>query len=303
MVKRRLPSLNALRAFEAVGRIGRMTEAAEELGVTHGAISHQVSQLEQTLGAPLFEGPKNRRVLTAAGKALLADLTAGFDLIETGVRKLAEDGASALDVSCLGTFTLRWLIPRLHRFQEAHPGIEVRLSASDAPVDFARGAYEVAIRVTDHPLPPLAPITHLFEERIGPVLAPALAARFDLRQPSDLEGVPILHTRTRSSAWADWAAAVGWKTGGFSGTIYEHFYFLLEAAVAGLGATVAPWPLVMDDVAAGRLLAPFGFVPSGLRYIAVRKPKRSRLAQSFCAWLAQEAEATPSEASRHGSRS
>lgn len=289
MARRRLPSLNALLAFEAAGRLGRMTLAGDELGVTHGAISRQVAHLEEVLGVPLFEGPKYRPTLTPAGQALLAELSAGFDRIEAGVRAVRQDSAGALDVSCLGTFTMRWLIPRLHRFQAAHPQVEVRLSASDAPVDFARSTYEVAIRVTDHPLPEGVPVTELFAERVGPVLAPSLAARCSLLKPDDLGAVPLLHTRTRPSAWAAWARSVGWDAGDISGTAYEHFYFLLEAAVAGLGACIAPWPLVTDDLTAGRLVAPFGFVPSGLAYVAVRRPRRSRGAEAFCAWLADEA--------------
>jgi DNA-binding transcriptional LysR family regulator len=293
MTRRRLPSLNALLAFEAAGRLGRMTLAGDELGVTHGAVSRQVAHLEEVLRVPLFEGPKSRPALTPAGQALLAELTAGFDRIETGVRALMEDSAGALDVSCLGTFTMRWLIPRLHRFQAAHPQVEVRLSASDAPVDFARSTYEVAIRVTDHPLPEGVPVTKLFAERVGPVLAPSLAARCSLLKPEDFGAVPSLHTRTRLDAWAAWARSVGWDARGeISGTAYEHFYFLLEAAVAGLGACIAPWPLVADDIAAGRLVAPFGFLPSGLAYIAVRRPRRSRAAEAFCAWLANEARAS-----------
>jgi LysR family glycine cleavage system transcriptional activator len=292
MARRRLPSLNALLAFEAAGRLGRMTLAGEDLGVTHGAISRQVAHLEEVLGGALFEGPKNRPALTPGGQALLIELTAGFDHIEAGVRAVREDSAGALDVSCLGTFTMRWLIPRLHRFQAMQPDIEVRLSASDAPVDFARATYEVAIRVTDHPLPDGVPVTELFSERVGPVLAPTVAASCSLSKPDDLMTVPLLHTRTRPAAWAAWARSVGWSAGDLSGTAYEHFYFVLEAAVAGLGACIAPWPLVADDLAAGRLVAPFGFVPSDLRYVAVRRPRRSRVAGAFCSWLADEAQAS-----------
>jgi DNA-binding transcriptional LysR family regulator len=206
MPPRRLPSLNALLAFEAAGRLGRMTRAGEELGVTHGAVSRQVRHLEAALGVTLFEGPKNRLALTSAGRALLADLTAGFDRIEAGVRGMADERAGALDVSCLGTFTMRWLIPRLHRFRAAQPGVEIRLSAADSAVDFARDAHEVAIRVTDHPLPANAPLTRLFDELVGPVMAPALAAQLRPRAPEDLARAPLLHTRTRPGAWAAWAA-------------------------------------------------------------------------------------------------
>lgn len=292
MARRRLPSLNALLAFEAVGRLGRMTRAAEELGVTHGAVSRQVAHLEAVLGVALLEGPKNRLTLTQAGRELLGDLTPGFDRIEAGVRDIADDGAGVLDVSCLGTLTMRWLIPRLHRFQAAQPEVEVRLSASDKLIDFARATYEVAIRVTDHELPEGAPVTPLFDELVGPVLAPKLAERLDLKAPQDLAGGPLLHTRTRLGAWAAWASQVSWSCGDLAGAEYEHFYYLLEAATAGLGACIAPWPLVVDDMKAGRLVAPFGFVPSGQSYVAVRRPRRNRAAQIFCAWLLEEGRAT-----------
>ena len=116
-----------------------------------------------------------------------------------------------------------------------------------------------------------------------------------MRRVEDLAALPLLHTRTRPGAWADWAGRAGWAGGDppAGGTSYEHFYFLLEAAVAGLGACVAPWPLVMGDLAAGRLVAPFGSVASGLSYVALRRPRRDPAARAFCAWLAEEAAATP----------
>jgi DNA-binding transcriptional LysR family regulator len=294
MGRRRLPSLNALVAFEASARLGRMTLAAEELAVTHSAVSRHVRHLEVVLGIRLFEGPKNALRLTEAGRTLLAYLTSGLDCIEAGVHAVADDEEGALDVSCTGTFSMRWLIPRLYGFQETYPGIEVRLSASHAPIDFARERYEVAIRLNDHALPSGAPLTHLFSEAVGPVLAPALAARLDLQHPQDVEHAPLLHTSTRRYAWADWAArAANWQVSDLPGAEYEHFYYMLEAATGGLGVCIAPWQLVLDDLRAQRLMAPFGFVPSGMDYVAVRRPRRNRKAEVFCAWLAREAEKTP----------
>ncbi len=293
MHKLRLPSLNALRAFEAAGRLGKMTRAAEELGVTHGAVSRQVRELEESLGLRLFTGPKSGLSLTEAGRTLLAGLTPAFEQIGAAVAAVSDESEGTLDVSCLATFTMRWLIPRLYAFQADHPGIDVRLSAGDAPVDFGRERYEVAIRVDDHPLPEEAETTPLFPEAIGVVLAPGLAARERVRRPADLARVPGLRTRTRPGAWEAWAERVA-VAGAVPavGRQFEHFYFMLEAATAGLGACVAPWPLVMDDVRAGRLVAPFGFVPSGLTYVAVRRRRRNQRAERFCAWLAAQARAT-----------
>jgi LysR family glycine cleavage system transcriptional activator len=292
---RRLPSLNALQAFEAAGRRGRMTLAAEELSVTHGAVSRQVRRLEQRLGVTLFEGPKHAPRLTQAGQVLLAHLTTALDTIQVGVQAVREDNEGLLDVSCLGTLMMRWLIPRLHRFRAERPGVEVRLRASDTPADFVHESYGVAIRVSDHPLPGDALTTELFAESVGPVLSPGLAAAMAAGEGTDrLAGIARLHTRTRPHAWTAWAASAGWDDGGAgAGTEFEHFYFMLEAATAGLGVCIAPWPLVMDDVRSGRLVAPFGFRSSGQSYVAIRRNRRDRKAEAFCDWLRREAEQTP----------
>jgi DNA-binding transcriptional LysR family regulator len=154
-----------------------MRLAADELSVTHGAISRQVHALEDVLGVALFEGPKHALRLTDAGRTLLVHLTTALDTIDAGVRAVRGENDGVLDVSCLGTFMMRWLIPRLHRFQHQRPGIEVRLRASDASADFAHESYGVAIRVTDHPLPRGALVTEMFAESVGPVLSPGLACR------------------------------------------------------------------------------------------------------------------------------
>ncbi|EEX16592.1 HTH-type transcriptional regulator TrpI [Citreicella sp. SE45] len=283
-----LPPLTALRAFEAAIRHGRMTRAADELGVTHGAVSRQVRLLEETFGVQLLERKRDGLVSTEAGAALADRLSRGFREIEAGVAALRDEASGALDVSCLGTFTMRWLIPRLGRFAATHPDIEVRLMQSDAPTDFARGGYDVAIRVTDHALPEDAHVTTLFPERFGPVLSPGLATQLDLRGPADLARAPRLWARTRPVAWADWCARAELPPLD-DGTPYEHFYFMLEAAAAGLGVALAPEPHVADDLAAGRLVAPFGLIPSGLEYVAVRCRNAPRKARMFCDWIGTEA--------------
>jgi DNA-binding transcriptional LysR family regulator len=292
-MKRRLPSLNALRAFEAAARLGRMTDAARELGVTHGAVSRQVRALEDVMGIKLFEGPKNSLVLTESGVLLLPELTASLDRIERAVLAISDIEAGALDVSCLGTFTMRWLIPRLHRFQSASPHVEVRLSADDQTVDFARQNFEVAIRVGDSGWPKDAIVVRLFEEAVGPVASSLLLRGRKINSPEDLAALPLLHTRTRRHAWPDWAARVGWDAGVLPGHEFEHFYFMLEAGVSGLGIAIAPWQLVTDDIAAGRLVAPFGFVPSGQAYVALRRRRRNKKAEAFVRWLVEEAAALP----------
>lgn len=262
-----------------------MTLAAEELNVTHSAVSRQIQHLENVLGIPLFEGPKNRLRLTEGGATLLSGLTAAFDQMDMSVRSVADTEDGPLDVSCPGTFTMRWLIPRLYRFQAEYPDIEVRLSASSKPVDFSRDGFDVAIRVGTAPWPDGADVIPLFPEQTGPVLAPSLFAG----STQDLDGFPQLHTRTRLRAWGDWLARSGRSIDPGPRVEYEHFYFMLEAASAGLGVCVAPWPYVTDDIRFGRLMATHGFLESGHEYVALRRARRNRKSVLFCDWLHKEA--------------
>ncbi|MCB9958603.1 MAG: LysR family transcriptional regulator [Rhodospirillaceae bacterium] len=286
-MKRGALPLNALRAFESAARLGRMGDAAAELGVTHGAISRQIRGLEALLGVRLFDGPRNRPVLTAAAERLLPRLTEAFDGLEDAVARLVGGERRTLDVSALGTFTMRWLIPRLHSFQQDHPDIEVRLTAEDAPVDFRRQRLDVAIRV-GHGDWGAATVTPLFEDRVGPVLSPRLKAPERIVHWRDLADLPLLHTLTRPTAWPEWCRTVGAALP-LEGRQFEHFYFMLEAATAGLGVAIAPDALVADDLAGGRLVAPFGFVASGRTYVALRRPGAGRDAAAFVAWLVGQA--------------
>ena len=280
-MKRGALPLNALRAFEATARLGRMTDAADALGVTYSAVSRQIRGLEAQLGVALFEGPRNRLKPSRAALALLDPLTEAFDGIEEAVNRVIQDRRSTIDVSCSGTLMMRWLIPRLLGFQRAHPEIEVRLTANDGPVEFHRQRLDAAIRVGRPPWELPSAIT-LFEEQVGPVARPDLVRA--VVGPADLTDLPRLHTRTRLSAWPDWSAAAGLSLPP-GGQEYEHFYFMLEAATAGLGVAIAPRVLVQDDLDSGRLAAPFGFVDSGLAYVLLLPLDARPEARVFGTWL------------------
>lgn len=285
---RSLPSLNALRAFEAAARLGSMTAAADELHVTHGAVSRQVKQLERDLGQPLFHRAGTGLVLSESGKRLLPILTSAFDLMVSGVAQARRSGAH-LTVSCLGTFTMRWLIPRLFAFRAAHPDIEIQLSANDGPVDFGRDGIDFAIRAERPPWPPSMIVTPFIEEEVGPVLSTSLQTALNLRNPEDLARTTLLHTETRPGAWADWFGAAGFaEATPIADQTFEHFYFMLQAAASGLGVAIGPKPVVEDDIAAGRLVAPFGFVKSGLSYIAMRPRTDDDRAALFENWLVDQ---------------
>src|SRR5882757_11185148 len=266
MARRRLPPLKALPAFEEAARHQSFSAAARELNLTHGAISRQMKSLETHLGVRLFRRLNRRVELTEAGAAFLPAARTALDAVEASAARLsAATRHGPLVVSCLPTFMMRWLIPRLYDFNARHPSIDVRLSASSAPVDFAREGVDVAIRIGAPPWPEGIEAQAFMNEEIGPVCSPALAAR--LRRPADLQHHPLLHTETRGDAWPDWLGRRKTTTiDATKGQRFEHFYFLLEAAVAGLGVAVAPRPLVMEDLKLGRLVAPFGFVKSGRRY-------------------------------------
>ena len=297
-MKRQLPPLNALRAFEAAARLGRMTAAADELSVTPGAISRQVQQLEAQLGVQLFEGSKNKPHLSAAGRTLLPVLSAALDSMEAAVRALRDDRSTTVDVSCFSTFTVKWLIPRLFDFHARHPDIEIRLRAAEHVDSLQRDRCDVAITVEDSATVHAATDTgttlvRLFPERLGPVLTPTLAKTVRLRTGKDLMGKPLLHSKTRLNAWQMWAHAYGCNAPPDDGPIFEHYYFTLQAAVGGLGICVAPWHLVADDVQAGRLVAPLGFCDSGYDYVAVRRSHSDAAGALFCAWLQEQATQAP----------
>jgi DNA-binding transcriptional LysR family regulator len=182
-----------------------MTAAANELAVTPGAISKQVKQLEEFLGTPLFAGTKYHPVLTPAGAALLPVLSEAFAQIKTGIRAIQVAGSQVVTVSCLNTFAMRWLIPRLYQFNALHPTIDVRLSttAQDGAESMNHDVVITVVTATANQtnVPNTSNVQLLFEEKIGPVLSPALAQRYTLHNPSDLRGKPILQTRTRHEAW------------------------------------------------------------------------------------------------------
>ena len=289
MARRRLPPLKALPAFEEAARHSSFSAAARELNLTHGAISRQMKSLETHLGVRLFRRLNRRVELTDAGAAFLPAARTALDVVEASAARLsAATRQGPLVVSCLPTFMMRWLIPRLYDFNARHPAIDVRLSASSASVDFARDGVDVAIRIGAGPWPDGIEAHAFMNEEIGPVCSPALAARRKLRRPSDLGQLALLHTETRADAWSEWltrSKTVG--VDGSKGQRFEHFYFLLEAAVAGLGVAVAPRPLVMEDLKLGRLVAPFGFVRSGRQYCLLYPAELAGLAKvrTFRSWI------------------
>lgn len=292
-----LPPLNALLAFEIAARLGRMTAAAQALHVTPGAVSRQVKNLETWLGVPLFEGTKNNPVLTATGQALWPKLTLAFNQLRSAAQDAKPSSAShasTLTVSCYNTLAAKWLLPRMQALAALHPSMDVQLSAStDVNVQRLQ-SHDVVIlaQPVDTALNIDLQRHVLFSEQLGPVISAQLHQLHPhnfIAQSKDIFKLPLLGTQSRTEAWATWAAASGLPVPKLrKASQFQHYYFALEATLRGLGACAAPHHLVMDDIAAGRLVAPLGFVPSGLQYVALCKPSPRRVVQDFCTWLAQQ---------------
>jgi LysR family glycine cleavage system transcriptional activator len=252
---RRLPPLNALKAFEAAARHESFTLAARELCVTQGAVSQQVKALEAELGCRLFNREHRRLVITAAGRSYLAVVRDAFDRLALGTDMLLQQHKSnVLSVSTSPNFATKWLVHRLGRFAEHHPSIVLKLSASLQHVDFAREDFDVAIRHGDGHWPTLD-VTRLCEEELFPVCSPALA--HGLRTPDDLKKHILLHTDERRD-WGMWFAAA--KAAGIDyehGPVFNQASMAIDAAVDGQGIALARSALAAWDLGVGRLVRPF----------------------------------------------
>jgi DNA-binding transcriptional LysR family regulator len=280
------PSLNALRALEATVRLSSMTAAAEELSVTHGAISRHIKSLEETFGIPLLLRGARSVQATPEGSRLAAELSRAFDLIVSSVEQLQP---GPLTLSCSSTVMMSWLIPRIGAFHELHPDIELRFNMNYDRIDFVRDEISVAIRGSMIEPPKEVIIKDMIDEWIGPVCSPEYAAK-NFKAPRDLDRCTLLATKTRPGGWADWTSAVG-----LSGKLrpqrsYDHFYLLIQAAACGLGVAMVPKILVLDDLRSGKLVAPRGFVAGPFKivlWIAPHLRARSET-KALVEWLTRE---------------
>ncbi len=291
-MRRRLPPLKMLPAFEIAAERLSFTATAGELHVTHGAVSRQIQSLESYLGVPLFRRRNRRIELTEAGVAFFPGVRQALQILETSTAEIATSPREgALVVSCVATFMMRWLIPRLYAFSALHPKIEVRLSASHEAVDFARDGIDVAIRVGASPWPRNVVASPFLPDRLGPVCAPALLNGRKTLRLSDLRRHRLLQAETRAWAWSNWAKARGTTVDLGNSQSFEHMYFMLEAAASGLGIGIASYPLVEHDLKTGRLVAPFGFTPSGRSYCVLhaRQTANNPKIAAFRSWIVDAA--------------
>src|SRR5215510_3641012 len=291
---RRLPSLTALLVFEAAARLENLSRAGEELGVTHGAISRQVKALERWARVPLFERRGRRLSVTDAGRTYGQTLTSAFDSIAAAGERLRSTAGRRLTVNALPTFALRWLIPRLPRFVERCPGVELRLVTSDMPLHRVGDPYDVAVRRGPEAWPGHVAQPFL-EEQETPACSPDLLSRQPLHEAGDLGQHVLLEAETRPGAWDRWLTAAGLRDLPPSRRLrFDHFYVALQAAVDGLGVALAPVPLIEDDLRAGRLTLPLPHLVVRARQYHVVIPARSAedpVVAAFAAWMTEEATA------------
>ena len=288
---RRLPPLNALRAFEAAARHLSFTKAARELHVTQAAISHQIRALEDWLGMPLFKRQNRSLLLTDAGQAYLPAMREAFDRINDATQALHQrDQRGELVVSTFTSFAAKWLLPRLGRFTTAHPEIEVRLAISDEIVDFTTEAVDVGVRYGQG-LWKGVQMDRLMTEVVFVVCSPKLlVGEHPLRKPEDLRHHTLLHDDLPED-WSTWLEAAGVSVKAKRVLAFNHSEMVLQAAMDGLGIALGRSVLVADDLAAGRLIKPFDLqLPAQSAYYfvcpdgAADRPK----VRAFRQWLADE---------------
>ncbi|HTV84315.1 MAG TPA: LysR family transcriptional regulator [Dyella sp.] len=290
---RELPSLNALRAFEATARLGSVSRAAAELNVTHGAISRQLRVLEEALEQPLLVRQGRGIALTAIGEQLRDRVTNAFEQLRDGWSELRrQSDTSPFVLGCASSLLARWVIPRLDRLERDLPTLRLHLSPEEDPLSPQHAQPDAALALATPPWPSAWQVHVLAPERIGPVVSPRYAglARLLDRDASVLCGEALLHTTSRPQAWPDWAQANGVPATSLrQGQGFTRLFYLLEATVAGLGIGIAPEQLVRDDLRAGRLLAPWGFCQTSASWILATPMRRSdSRIDALASWLRDE---------------
>ncbi len=288
-----LPLL-ALRAFAEVGRHGSIKRAAEALGVTSGAVSQQIRQLEDRIGTTLFVRRRHEMALTEAGASAHPKLLLAFEQIESALRTLeATRTRKTLTISTTPAFAASWLVPRLGHFTSRHSDIEVRVEASSGLVDLQRDRVDIAIRHGLGRYPGLA-VTPLMAPVLLPVASPALlASKPPLREPVDCLAWPLLQDADRMD-WALWLSAHGVAADPRAerGAAFTDDYLLIRAAEAGQGLALVPQEYACEEIAAGRLaLALDRPWPARFAYYLVALPEAMQKpeVQVFTDWIKEEA--------------
>lgn len=300
---RRLPPISALCAIEAVARLGSVTKAAAEIGLTQSAVSHNIRIVEEMLGVTLFRRDASGTEVLSRGETLATAIQEGLTRISEAIAAIRRhDAGPSLTISVLPGFAVKWLFPRLIRFDGVNPNIELSINTTANLVDFDTGETTVALRYGTGLYPGLH-VERLFGEEMFPVCAPGYASTSakPLDGPADLARHVLLHDeiwplKPTVPGWRSWLDLAGYpEIGAERGRHFSQSNISLQAAIAGLGVALGRSPLVLDDLAEGRLMRPFGpAMPTGYAYYFVC-PHRALEVEKirvFREWLMAEAALT-----------
>jgi LysR family transcriptional regulator, glycine cleavage system transcriptional activator len=288
----RLPPLNALPSFEAAARRLSFSRAADELRVTHGAVSRAVRHLEDHLGVQLMIRASRSVRLTPIGASFAAEIRDVLEHLAAATSAATGRSSGIVNVSTIDSFAARWLMPRLFRFRRAHGDIDVRVAMSERLTDFVSDGIDIAIRCGGGQYPGLS-ADLLMKEDHFPVCSPKLLkGRYPLRRPADLARHTLLHD-VFTVDWAIWLRSAGIdNVDPYRGPTFLSSDHAIQAAIRGEGVVLGRSALVADDLKAGRLMRPFALsLPAGFAYYVVYPPralKRSNV-RAFRDWLMAEA--------------
>lgn len=281
----KLPPLTSLRFFDTAAKAGSFVKAAQELNVTHSAISRQIRLLEEYLGVELFERRNRAVFLTANGQILLQTTSSIFEQLKDGVEKIKNSTfPDVVSLSCEPTIAMKWLIPRLTHFYQQYPHITVHLVAAGGVIDFTKANVDLALRRNDFKWNDNLFAVKVCSERMGVVVRPEL----DFKK--NFAHIPQLSTTSRPNAWTTWQNIKKAVLPNSKTITYEHFYLCIQAALAGQGAALASFLMVADEVQSKQLAAPYGFIEdNSAYYLLSSKPiERCSAAAIFTRWLIEQ---------------
>lgn len=287
----KLPPMSAVRVFEAAARHQSFTRAAQELGMTQAAVSYQIRMLEDRVGGPLFIRQPRQVVLTARGEKLAPAVTEAFEMLRAAFAGIDETVQATLSITTLTTFAANWLVPRLGRFQQLHPGIAVKMDINARTLDLARNGFDIGIRSGTGKWPGLE-AHFLFPNRFTPVCSPELLRGVDLREPADLLKLTIISPG--DLWWQEWLEAAGLPQIDLTGRPDHSLgaqQFEGMAAIAGQGVAIINPDFFRADLAAGRLVQPFDLVVTSAHAYWLAYPaehKRAPKIQAFRDWVLSE---------------
>ena len=293
-MSKRLPSLNALRVFVAVARCGGVSRAAEELNLTHSAVSHQIRSLQSELGITLFEKSGRGLSLTEQARVYVQRIESAFKEIEEATLEVTTHNRHRLRISTIPSFAARWLLPRLGDFIATCPDVDVEVQSSHRAADVKGGEVDIGIRFDTGPHPGLYS-ERLMRDWLFPVCSPEFAKKYALCDNSGIDGVPLMHSEREP--WSSWFPAAGIVADEPEhGILFNDSALMLQAAAAGQGLCLARQSIVYDDLQSGKLVRPFStYVESPFSYFFVCR--REKLASppiaAFRAWIVRQIKNIP----------